>query len=55
MNGSGMVITNRDREAIKQTRIVIEQTDRPEPLEFLEGGREQLENASQALEVRDTD
>lgn len=50
-----MELASRVREAIKQTRIAIEQTDRPDALHFLERGLEQLENALKALEEADPD
>lgn len=48
-----MEIAGRLREAIKQTRIAIEETDRPDVLRILEEGLERLENGPELLETND--
>lgn len=45
-----MDLTSRLAEAIKQTRIVIEETDRPDLLDALERGLEHLENGLAVLQ-----
>lgn len=48
-----MEVASRIREAIKQTRLAIEDTKQPEPLRFLEHGLESLETALTSLEEDD--